>query len=184
MTQLEIAAAVAATPASLIIVVPGHRPAPQGSKKRVGNGQMKDDCARLEPWRDAVKTAAIKAWGCPYAEMRGQHEHLHGPKNPRTCCPPPLDGPLAVAVTFTCRQSQKDARRASRGEATWPTTTDSGDVDKLQRAAFDAITFSGCWADDARVVEVHAYKVHPGQGADSLAEPGAVIQIWKLTGES
>lgn len=182
MSRESVLAALRVT--SLTITVMGHRPAPQGSKKKGNRGQIIDDCVRLKPWREAVTAAAITAWECIYAEMRGEHEYLHGPKQPRTCCPPPLDGPLAVAVTFTCPRSQADERRARRGEATWPTTTHSNDLDKLQRAAFDAVTAAGVWVDDARVVEVHAYKRHPGQGEDALPEPGAVIRIWTLGGES
>ena len=51
-------------------------PAPQGSKRHVGNGVMVESSKKVTPWREAVKAAAEGA----------------GSK---------LDGPLVVAMVFT-----------------------------------------------------------------------------------
>ena len=61
------------------------RPAPQGSKRHVGNGIMVEQSVHVKPWREAVKAAA--------------------PPGPR------LDGPLAVAMVFTMPRP-KSARKA------------------------------------------------------------------------
>ena len=37
-------------------------PAPQGSKKHVGNGRFIESSKKLAPWRAAVADSAFKAW--------------------------------------------------------------------------------------------------------------------------
>ena len=61
------------------------RPAPQGSKRHVGNGIMVEQSTHLKPWREAVKAAAP----------------------PGPC----LDGPLAAVMVFTMPRP-KSARKA------------------------------------------------------------------------
>lgn len=144
-----------------------HRPAPQGSKKRGRGGQIIDDCKRLAPWREAVDKAARAA-------MIRTHYLKYGgfPAAP----PLPLDGPLSVEIVFTVRKPVS----APKTRTTWPTTRDSGDIDKLLRSSFDALTTAGAIRDDSRIVEVLTRKVHPGEGLDALEEPGAVIRVWRL----
>lgn len=91
--------------------------------------------------------------------------------------PEPLDGPLSIDITFTVAKPAS----APKTRVTWPTTRHSGDIDKLLRSTFDAITQGGAIADDSRVVEVTARKVFPGEGLDALNQPGAIIRIWRLT---
>lgn len=143
----------AAAPA-LTVIVRGHRPAPQGSKKHIGGGRMVEQSKRVRPWRDAVQAAALQV--APAA---------------------PLDGPLRVEATFTVVKPASAPKR----RPTWPTTRHSGDLDKLLRSCFDALTDARAIADDARVIEVAARKVFPGQGRHALPVPGAVIRIWTLT---
>lgn len=142
------------TPADLTITVHGHRPAPQGSKRSIGRGRMIEQSNRVKPWRDAVETAARAA---------------HAAR-------PPLDGPLIVEATFTVAKPASAPKR----RATWPTTRHSGDLDKLLRSTFDALTDAGAIADDSRVIKITASKVHPSEGPLALADPGAVIRIWRL----
>lgn len=139
----------------LTITVHGHRPAPQGSKRHIGRGRLIEQSKRVKPWRDAVHDATT-------AIVNGAD---------------PLDGPLAVEVVFTVRKPAS----APKHRITWPTTRDSGDLDKLLRSTFDALTTGGAIADDSRVVEVTASKVHPGEGLHALSEPGATIRIWRLS---
>lgn len=73
----------------------------------------------------------------------------------------PLDGDLAVSIEFQFVRP-KSVRRAR------PSV--KPDLDKLVRAVFDAITESGAWVDDARVVTVKASKVY-------ASEAGAVIRV-------
>ena len=53
-------------------------PAPQGSKRYLGNGIHVESSKKVAPWRDAVRLAAVE-------EMNGVT---------------PFDGPLELAVTF------------------------------------------------------------------------------------
>ena len=51
------------------------------------------------------------------------------------------------------------------------------DLSKLVRSTEDALTDAGTWEDDSRIVHCVASKVFPGEHADALASPGAVIRI-------
>ncbi|MDT0381384.1 RusA family crossover junction endodeoxyribonuclease [Streptomyces sp. DSM 42041] len=170
MTTTPILAPAPPAP-DLTVVVRGHRPAPQGSKRHVGRGRMVEQSKRVAPWRAAVKVAAERA-------TRTAHVMQYGGAPAGQVAP--LDGPLSVEVVFTVRKPASAPKR----RITWPTTRDSGDLDKLLRSTFDALTDAGAIADDSRVVEVTARKVHPGEGLDALAEPGAVIRIWTLGGDA
>jgi Holliday junction resolvase RusA-like endonuclease len=141
-----------------------HRPAPQGSKRHVGRGRLLEQSKRVAPWREAVHEAAKQAMNTRWLAGRGEES---------------LDGPLSIEVVFTVRKPASAPKR----RITWPTTRDSGDIDKLLRSTFDALTTGGAIADDSRVVEVAARKVFPGEGLDALDEPGAVIRVWKLAAE-
>lgn len=139
----------AATTAELVITVHGT-PAPQGSKRHVGGGRMVESSAKVKPWREAVKWAALTR------------------PEPAT-----LDGPILVEVTFTVRKPTSAPKRLT----SWPVTRSSGDIDKLLRATLDALTDAGVMRDDSQVVEVTARKVYPGEGIDALEHPGALIRI-------
>jgi Holliday junction resolvase RusA-like endonuclease len=147
--------ALLAEPA-LTITVLGHRPAPQGSKRHVGRGRLVEQSLRVKPWRQAVHDATTSALANTGIG--------------------PLDGPLSVEVALTVRKPVS----APKTRITWPTTRDSGDIDKLLRSTFDALTTGGAIADDSRIVEVIARKMHPGEGVDALEQPGAVIRVWQL----
>lgn len=146
---------ITAAPPNLTITVHNHRPAPQGSKRHVGRGRLIEQSARVKPWREAVHTAVVAA-------VNGME---------------PLDGPLSVEAVFTVRKPAS----APKHRISWPTTRDSGDIDKLLRSTFDALTSGGAIADDSRIVEVTTRKVHPGEGVDALDAPGVVIRVWRLS---
>jgi hypothetical protein len=167
---IETAAPVTPTAGAapdLTVIVRDHRPAPQGSKRHVGQGRLIEQSKRVTPWRVAVDTAARNAMVVRHALKYGGR-----PAGPT----PPLDGPLSVEVAFTVRKPASAPKR----RITWPITRDSGDIDKLLRSTLDALTTSGAIADDSMVVEVVARKMHPGEGLDALDAPGAVIRIWRL----
>lgn len=136
-------------------------PAPQGSKRHVGNGVMIESSAKVKPWRQDVKHAALEA------------------RNVGTPHPPnydPLTGPLSVVVTFYLRRPKshyRTGRNANllRGDApVWPHR--KPDIDKLLRSTLDALGEAGVWIDDAQVVEVGTRKRY----ADHRA-PGALIEV-------
>lgn len=185
------AAAIVAAPPDLTITVTNLRPAPQGSKKYAGHrtnattgksaAVLIEQSKRVKPWRAAVTDAARAA-----LTEGGGHLFREWDVLSRACavcgtaqaehylCP----GAVSVEVTFTVQKAKSAGRKFC-----WPTTRFSGDIDKLQRATFDAVSDAGgIWVDDSRVVEVLARKVHPGEGVDALDTPGAVIRIWSLSG--
>ncbi|MEU5939387.1 RusA family crossover junction endodeoxyribonuclease [Micromonospora sp. NPDC047548] len=129
-------------------------PAPQGSKRHVGNGVMIESSKKVKPWREAVKTAARDAVGDDWR---------------------PLDEPLLVSIVFTMPKPASAPKR----RRTWPMRTP--DLSKLIRSTEDALTDAGIWRDDARVVGYReTRKEYPMEGPYSLASPGAVIRIWRL----
>lgn len=132
--------------------------APQGSKRgyvRGGKVAMVESSAKVKPWRDDVRAAALAV-----------HDG------------PPLDGPLAALMVFTLRKPASAPKR----RRTWPDRTP--DLSKLARSTEDALTTAGTWADDARVVEyVRLAKVFPGEDPDALDRPGAVIRVWSLAAQ-
>lgn len=161
------AATTAAGPAPDLEFTVHHRPAPQGSKRHVGHGRLLEQSKRVAPWRSAVEDAARAAIIASHAIRYGGRPAVQ---------PQSLDGPLSVEVVFTVRKPAS----APKTRVTWPTTRDSGDIDKLLRSTFDALTTAGAIADDSRIVEVTSRKVFPGEGLGALEMPGAVIRVWRL----
>lgn len=152
------------TPATLAIPrlsvwVPG-RPAPKGSHKLGEHGQLRDASAYLAAWagswsgtgrnRRRVAGAVERAVYERYHEMGVQPERL-----------PILTGPVGIRITFLL-----DPTRRIDGPP---------DVDKLERATWDALTIARVWEDDARVVSSAASKVHAAEST------GALIVVWAVT---
>ena len=106
-------------------------PAPQGSKRHVGNGVMIESSKKVKPWRQAVAVAAVQARAGTM----------------------PFDGPVIVDVTFWLKPpASASKKKLSLGPCRKP------DIDKLLRSTFDALSTAGVWTDDARVVECGARK--------------------------
>ncbi len=107
-------------------------PAPQGSKRHVGNGVMIESSKKVKPWRQDVKYAALDA-------INGTAHTL------------PIDEPIEISIVFYLpkpKSAKKDAQMAFK----------KPDIDKLIRSTFDAIGEAGIWTDDSRVVRVLASK--------------------------
>lgn len=130
--------------ALLTATIPGD-PQSQGSKRVVPTAagyRPIESNRRLAPWRvDAIT-------------------HL------QVAMPPgwqPLDGPVSVTVEFVfARPSShygtgRNAGRLKPSAPVWKTT--APDLDKLERALFDALTQSGAVRDDARIVTGHRSKL-------------------------
>jgi Holliday junction resolvase RusA-like endonuclease len=137
-------------------------PATQGSKRAfVTRGAapravlVDNNPGKLRPWRDAVRYAAAEA-------MAGR---------------PPLEGPVIVRIVFAIARPKSHPKT----RRTWPTGKLAGDVDKLVRAVFDALTDAGVFGDDSQVVQVAAFKDFAGFGpAEDMTAPGADILIRTL----
>lgn len=140
------------------IVVYGM-PAPQGSKRYVGTsktgrGILVESSAKVRPWRQDVKAAALESRAANEMGMRVA-----------------VCGPLNVHMIFTLPKPASAPKR----RRTWPDR--KPDLSKLVRSTEDALTDAGVWEDDARIVRLVASKCYPGEGPDALHIPGAVIEI-------
>jgi Holliday junction resolvase RusA-like endonuclease len=124
------------------------RPAPQGSKRLGGAGQMIEQSPYLPAWRTAIRAGAYKA----YKAAGIAHDTL------------PVFGqgiPVRVVVTFLLAQGQLP--------------TGAPDVDKLLRAVLDAlgggrIQTARLFHDDSQVVQLAGHKKSAG-----TVRPGAII---------
>lgn len=113
-------------------------PAPQGSKRHVGNGILVESSRAVAPWRTDVALQVS-------AEIH------------RTGWTIGKDIPLFVELTFRLH------RPAAAKKRTYPYT--SPDVDKLARSTLDALTTCGAIGDDSRIVTLTATKryAEPGE---------------------
>lgn len=130
-------------------------PAPQGSKRHVGNGRMIESSAKVKPWREAVKWAVID----------------QGPARMAT-------GAVVVDVTFYLPRPQGHYGTGRNACTLRPSAPEypavKPDIDKLLRSTLDGLGDVGVWADDSRVVHVRASKAYADDrpaGADITIEP-------------
>jgi crossover junction endodeoxyribonuclease RusA len=111
----------------LDVFVPG-RPAPQGSKRHVGNGVMIESSKTVGTWRDDIRGTVLAAM-----TATGHTGH-------------PVGTPVFVALEFVL------PRPTSTPKTRTPSAVKRPDIDKLARAVLDALTSAGTWADDSQVV--------------------------------
>lgn len=129
-------------------------PAPQGSKRHVGNGRMIESSRNLKPWRLLVTDAAVAA-GMPL-----------------------IRGPVTLSVVFLFLRPAGHYRKngtlrpaAPRWMAVKP------DLSKLLRSTEDALV--GCLIeDDARIVSCDASKRY----CVGDERPGALVSVVALPG--
>lgn len=144
----------------LLLTVYGT-PAPQGSKRHVGNGVMIESSARVKPWRQDVKYAALDALG-GYDAARI------------------IAGPVAVSLTFYLPRPKGHWRTGANAHLLRDSAprfpAGRPDVDKLARSTLDGLGEAGVWADDSQVVSLHASKVY----APAENRPGARIEVEAL----
>lgn len=126
-------------------------PAPQGSKRHVGNGRMVESSKAVAPWREAVRTETQHALGQPI-----------------------LAGPVTVQIQFYLpRPAGHYGAKGLRPSAP-PAPAVKPDVDKLARAVLDGIVAGGAIRDDAQVSVLIASKAY----ADH-APTGCVVRVWR-----
>lgn len=134
-------------------------PAPQGSKRHVGNGVMVESSAKVKPWRQDVVAAAV---------AMKEHDNWGAPV-----------GPVSVSVTFFLPRPKGHYRTGKfahllRDNA--PGHCVKPDIDKLVRSTLDALTTAGVLRDDAQVHALHAHKAyadHEPVGASLLIQGGS-----------
>lgn len=122
----------------LIQFVVEGTPAPQGSKRHVGNGRLVESSKALRPWRATVTARAVEA-------MRGK---------------PAMGGPLELTCVFTfTRPSAHFGKNGLKASAPLHKTT-APDTDKLTRAICDALADAGVYRNDAQVARIVASKIY------------------------
>jgi crossover junction endodeoxyribonuclease RusA len=108
-------------------------PAPQGSKRPVGNGRMVESSMAVRPWREAVRAETQKVIQ-GYSPRQG-----------------PMAGPVEVSIAFWLPRP-KTVRRER------PVTRP--DLDKLIRAVLDGVVEGGAITDDSQVCLLSAAKAY------------------------
>ena len=129
--------------------VQGIEPAPQGSKTHVGNGIMRESCARVKPWRFAVSQAALETG----------HEMLMGP----VC--------VEITFLFPRLKSHYNTKGVIKPNAPFHKIS-KPDIDKLCRSTLDGIT-GILIKDDSQVASLLATKQYANEGEYI----GAIITI-------
>ena len=132
--------------------VRGFIPAPQGSKRHVGNGVMIESCKTVKPWRQAVTHAAVEAGSYP------------------------LQGTVQMDAEFIFPRPKSHYRTGKnshllKDDAPYLHSV-KPDLSKLIRSTEDALS-GVAFADDARIAHCFAIKRYAEDGE----LPGAVIVI-------
>lgn len=127
-------------------------PAPQGSKRHVGNGRMIESSAAVRPWREAVKAAALDA------------------RSPMLHCP------VEITAAFYLKRPKSHYGTGRKWLSVKPSSPErpggKPDLDKLLRSTLDGLT-GVLFADDAQVVTLDGSKWY----ADAGQRTGAIIRI-------
>jgi len=153
-------------PVPAVAVTVHGRPAPKGSKDPVGfrrgkNGRMVTVMKESSPYLDAWMAAVTLNVRQALARRRAR----------------PALGPVYAHVVFTMAKPTRAPKRKRTYPEAFP------DLDKLERATYDAITKAVAWKDDAHVIENHNVKAYPREHPDALDKPGAVIRLYTLRPE-
>ena len=144
-------------------------PGPQGSKrgfanKKTGAVMMVESSKKVKPWRSSVAGEAVAA----RLQLKPDVRDLL------------FDGTLAVSFTFLFSRPKSHYRTGKNAGVLRPdapyyvTSKAAGDVDKLQRSTFDALT-GILYRDDSQIAGIMgpSFKVYCNQGE----LPGMVIQV-------
>lgn len=141
----------------MIEIVVRGTPAPQGSKRHIGNGRMIESSKAVGPWREAVRAQAQAA------------------------VTEPMTGPVKIVLWFYLQRPKghyrtgRNAHLLRDGAPGRPAGTP--DLDKLTRAVLDGLTQGGAWKDDGQVVTLLAAKIY----ADGMPS-GCKIEITEVPG--
>jgi crossover junction endodeoxyribonuclease RusA len=117
--------------------------APQGSKRHVGKGVMLESSDRVRPWRQDVRFAALE----------------ERPPNWDMATPMRLDLVFWYPRPASHYGTRNGISYLKANAPVEPVSARIGDIDKLQRAVFDALT-GVAYLDDRQVVEVEARKAY------------------------
>jgi crossover junction endodeoxyribonuclease RusA len=150
----------------IVFFVPGV-PAPQGSKRHIGNGRMIESASKkLAPWRRSVVLCTRNAMNA-----RSQATDLWAGKVPGQ--------PIHVTMDFALprpRAHYATGRNAGELRTSAALAVPAGypDLDKLVRAVLDGLKLGGLLADDGQAVALSASKryvhVRENPGCRIIAE--------------
>lgn len=139
---------------SAVVITVRGIPAPQGSKRHVGNGRMVEMSKAVGPWREAVRAETQRAVLLPLA------------------------GPVEVALSFWLPRPKGHYRTGRNAHLIRPGAPDfpagKPDLDKLARAVLDGLTAGGAWKDDSQAVALSACKMYGNAGGFT----GCVINLF------
>lgn len=129
-------------------------PAPQGSKRYVGNGRMIESCKRLKPWREQI-IADAQALALPQT----------------------ITGAVSVSLVFCFTRPKTHLNSKGQLKPSAPAyKVTKPDADKLARAVLDSLTIAGIIKDDALVNTLSVQKRYC-VGAEA---PGVLITVMDM----
>jgi len=128
------------------------KPAPQGSKRHVGNGVLIESSKYVKQWRKQVKTAAL------LARPQGWNPYL------------PMD--LYAQFLFNRPKSHYRTNGSLKPKAPSHCVTRIGDLDKLIRAVADALT-DVSYQDDSQIINIQTSRRY----ARPTEQQGAIISL-------
>lgn len=129
-------------------------PAPQGSKRYVGNGRMIESCKRLKPWREQI-IADAQALGLPQT----------------------ITGAVSVSLVFCFTRPKAHLNSKGQLKPSAPAyKVTKPDADKLARAVLDGLTIAGIIKDDSLVTTLSAQKRY----CVGTEAPGVLITVMDM----
>ncbi len=137
----------------ITFTVAGMPPAPQGSKRHVGNGRMIESSKNVKPWRYLVQQAAIAT---------GQATIM---------------GPVSLSCVFLFPRPKSHFNSKGELKPSAPKFHSvKPDGSKCLRSTEDALVDAGLLQDDARI----AISCHTKRYVGASEHPGAIITIIPL----
>jgi crossover junction endodeoxyribonuclease RusA len=137
----------------ITFTVAGMPPAPQGSKRHVGNGRMIESSTQVKPWRYLVQQAAVATQQ------------------------PTITGPVSLSCVFLFPRPKSHFNSKGTLKPSAPTFHSvKPDGSKCLRSTEDALVDSGLLQDDARIA-VSSFTKRYTVGTE---HPGAIITIIPL----
>lgn len=128
-------------------------PAPQGSKRHVGNGRMVEASKKVTPWREAVVGEALR---------NGIADSFIA----EACV-------IEVTFYFPRPAVHYGAKGIKASAPDYPISRNVGDIDKLARSTLDALVQAAVIKDDSLVTDLTARKRY----ATTAQPAGAHIRI-------
>ena len=137
----------------ITFTVAGMPPAPQGSKRYVGNGRMIESSKNVKPWRFLVQQAAV------------------------ALNQPTITGPISLSCIFLFPRPKSHYTTKGTLKPSAPTFHSvKPDGSKCLRSTEDALVDAGLIQDDARI----AISTHTKRYTTPAEHPGAIITIIPL----